>query len=149
HIDDDPGNSVEENLAVLCFDCHRDTQIRGGFDRKLDRHQIILYRDEWHEIVRRKWHGTEGELNKQAVAQDWSWSPPIADVVFQAKHVRLGYVQISEKDEENRYSLSAEYPEIVPKETTGAVEVNLSIAAGIIRILQRFRAESISQAGEK
>jgi hypothetical protein len=35
HIDDDPSNSPADNLAVLCFDCHRDTQIRGGFDRKL------------------------------------------------------------------------------------------------------------------
>jgi len=38
-------------LAVLCFDCHRETQIRGGFDRKLDSDQIILYRDDWHSAV--------------------------------------------------------------------------------------------------
>ena len=51
HIDDDPSNNVLSNLAVLCFDCHRDTQIRGGFDRKLDAEQVILYRDDWLRIV--------------------------------------------------------------------------------------------------
>src|SRR5882724_10037352 len=51
HIDDDPSNNSPNNLAVLCFDCHRDTQIRGGFDRKLDYDQVILYRDDWYSIV--------------------------------------------------------------------------------------------------
>lgn len=51
HIDDDPSNNSQTNLAVLCFDCHRETQIRGGFDRKLDGDQIILYRDDWHNVV--------------------------------------------------------------------------------------------------
>lgn len=51
HIDGDPSNNSLQNLAVLCFDCHRDTQIRGGFDRKLDADQVILYRDDWHRIV--------------------------------------------------------------------------------------------------
>ncbi len=51
HIDDNPDNHEISNLAVLCFDCHRETQIRGGFDRKLDGEQIILYRDNWHQLV--------------------------------------------------------------------------------------------------
>jgi len=53
HIDDDHSNSVYENLAVLCLDCHTETQIRGGFHRKLDSEQVILYRSDWHEIVSR------------------------------------------------------------------------------------------------
>lgn len=51
HIDDNPSNNDESNLAVLCFDCHRETQIKGGFDRKIDADQIILYRDDWKRIV--------------------------------------------------------------------------------------------------
>jgi len=51
HIDDDPSNNHLENLAVLCFDCHRDTQISGGFDRKLSADQVLLYRDDWNHIV--------------------------------------------------------------------------------------------------
>lgn len=52
HIDDDPGNNDVVNLAVLCFDCHRDTQVQGGFDRKLDAAQVRLYRHDWLERVR-------------------------------------------------------------------------------------------------
>lgn len=54
HIDGNPSNHSVSNLAVLCFDCHRDTQIRGGFDRKLDARQIVLYRDGWYQRVRRR-----------------------------------------------------------------------------------------------
>jgi tetratricopeptide (TPR) repeat protein len=36
---------------VLCFDCHRETQISGGFDRKLDSEQVSLYRDDWIQLV--------------------------------------------------------------------------------------------------
>jgi len=52
HIDDDPSNNGEENLAVLCLECHNDTQKRGGFARKLDAHQVVRYRDDWHQRVR-------------------------------------------------------------------------------------------------
>lgn len=51
HIDGNPNNNSLSNLAVLCFDCHRDTQIQGGFDRKLDADQVILYRDDWYRMV--------------------------------------------------------------------------------------------------
>lgn len=52
HIDEDPSNNAFDNLAVLCFDCHRDTQIRGGFDRKLDADQVRLYRRDWLQKIR-------------------------------------------------------------------------------------------------
>ena len=51
HLDDNPANNSIANLAVLCFDCHRETMIRGGFDRKLDSEQIILYREDWLRLV--------------------------------------------------------------------------------------------------
>jgi hypothetical protein len=62
HIDENPTNHEPRNLAVLCFDCHRDTQIRGGFDRKLDGEQIILYRDDWHRQV---------SANRVVTENDW------------------------------------------------------------------------------
>lgn len=51
HLDENPSNFREENLAVLCLDCHRETQIRGGFDRKLDADQVTLYRQDWIRLV--------------------------------------------------------------------------------------------------
>ena len=54
HLDNNPSNNSPINLAVLCLNCHRDTQIRGGFDRKLDARQIVLYKNDWCERVRRR-----------------------------------------------------------------------------------------------
>lgn len=51
HIDEDPSNNDPRNLAVLCLECHGDTQIRGGFGRKLDSEQVTLYRDDWVQLV--------------------------------------------------------------------------------------------------
>jgi hypothetical protein len=47
HIDENNSNNDEANLAVLCFECHDLTQIKGGFGRSLDAAQITNYRDEW------------------------------------------------------------------------------------------------------
>src|SRR5258708_8756910 len=54
HIDDDPRNNAPSNLAVLCLECHGETQITGGFGRRLDAEQVTLYRDDWHSIVARR-----------------------------------------------------------------------------------------------
>lgn len=51
HLDENPANNQHGNLAVVCFDCHRDTQISGGFDRKLDAAQVQLYRGDWNRRV--------------------------------------------------------------------------------------------------
>ena len=47
HIDDNPSNNGNENLAVLCLECHNDTQIKGGFGRKLNSELVIKYRNDW------------------------------------------------------------------------------------------------------
>lgn len=54
HIDGDRGNGLEANLAFLCLECHDETQITGGFGRKLDAAQVIKFRDSWYERVRRR-----------------------------------------------------------------------------------------------
>ncbi len=53
HIDENPANNDLRNLAVLCLECHRETQIHGGFDRKLDADQVVLYKDDWSRFVAR------------------------------------------------------------------------------------------------
>src|SRR5262245_26815196 len=55
HIDEDNTNSLDpDNLAVLCLEHHNDTQIRGGFARKLDAAQVRVYRANWIERVRQR-----------------------------------------------------------------------------------------------
>ena len=51
HIYGDPRNHSVENLAVLCLECHDNTQKKGGFTRKLDPQFVTLCRDKWLEDV--------------------------------------------------------------------------------------------------
>ncbi|MBK7289184.1 MAG: HNH endonuclease [Chitinophagaceae bacterium] len=52
HIDENPANNSIENLCILCFECHDQTMIKGGFGRKLEANQIIKYRSEWLDRVK-------------------------------------------------------------------------------------------------
>ncbi len=51
HIDENPANNTKANLSVLCLLCHDDTQIKGGFGRKLGADLVTQYRDDWHARV--------------------------------------------------------------------------------------------------
>jgi len=65
HIDSEPSHNVADNLAVLCLECHNDTQIEGGFGRKLNGKLVKKYRDEWLARVAAR----RREADKQAVSQ--------------------------------------------------------------------------------
>jgi hypothetical protein len=54
HLDDDPSNNSLENLAALCLQHHNDTQLKGGFGRKLNAAQVRLYRDEWYKAIQQR-----------------------------------------------------------------------------------------------
>jgi hypothetical protein len=51
HINDDPSDNRPDNLAVLCVVCHNETQITGGFGRKLNAGQVTWYRNDWLAFV--------------------------------------------------------------------------------------------------
>lgn len=65
HMDEDPSNNVLENLSVLCFDCHDETQLRGGFGKHLTEPLVKKYRDEWHERVTQR----RDEADKFAISK--------------------------------------------------------------------------------
>lgn len=52
HMDDDPSNNVESNLAALCLLCHDMTCLKGGFGRKLNEPLVRKYKADWELIVR-------------------------------------------------------------------------------------------------
>lgn len=52
HIDGNHDNNDVDNLSVLCLDCHTETQLKGGFGRKLSPEELKLYRDDWVATVR-------------------------------------------------------------------------------------------------
>lgn len=47
HIDDDPSNNEQSNLAVVCLQHHSEAHVRGGMDRKLTPALLRKYRLEW------------------------------------------------------------------------------------------------------
>jgi hypothetical protein len=132
HIDDDPSNSSPENVAVLCFDCHRDTQIRGGFDRKLDAAQIKKYKADWVKRVQVK-RDEQGAISQ---------APPGESGV-------LRYLQIRERSEEHSYEFEADYPLIGTIDSSADSEINMCINTLVTRQLQRFRAEAMSRTAMK
>ncbi|HEV7522629.1 MAG TPA: DUF3298 domain-containing protein [Candidatus Angelobacter sp.] len=131
-MDDDPSNSSPENLAVLCFDCHRDTQIRGGFDRKLDAAQVKKYKADWIKRVQSK------RDEQGAISQDLTGDSGV-----------LRYLQIREKSEEHSYEFEADYPLIGTGDSPADSEINLFISTLVTRQLQHFRAEAISRTAMK
>jgi hypothetical protein len=54
HIDENPANSDPLNLAVLCLICHDETQVKGGFARRLSPAEVRLYRDNWLQRVEKR-----------------------------------------------------------------------------------------------
>lgn len=54
HIDENPANNDPQNIAVLCLQCHDDTQLTGGFGRRLDAPTVALYRKNWLADVEKR-----------------------------------------------------------------------------------------------
>lgn len=91
HIDEDPSNHALENLAVLCLQCHNDTQIRGGFGRKFSAAEVTRFRDDWvTRVADRRRQADEILLQKQVglVAtrqpskEDWRPPSELALIAF-------------------------------------------------------------------
>lgn len=134
HIDDDPTNSVAENLAVLCFDCHRETQIYGGFDRKLDAAQVRLYKSDWNRRV---------EAQRNTAIQPAARSLGIGETQV------LRYFQIREKSDDYFYDFEADYVLVGSSDETEDSATNLCINAFVTSSHQSFRESSINSVGMK
>lgn len=87
HLDGNPANHAPSNLALLCLDCHNATLVQGGFGRKLDTDQIVLYRDDWYQRVGRR--RVESEPHKAPLTDtadgDMQMALSLAEVYREAK----------------------------------------------------------------
>jgi hypothetical protein len=124
HIDENPSNCDPDNLAVLCLDCHHQTQSKGGFDRKLDAHLVRRYREDWISSV----------AAKRAAAL----SPSRVRKTTDPRGIR--YTTLQESSEEDRYWFSASFIEVETADPQSDAETNLLINAAVLDRLQRFRA---------
>ena len=52
HIDGDPSNNGEMNLAVLCLDCHSRVTGDEGLGRRYSQAEVRLYKTRWEETCR-------------------------------------------------------------------------------------------------
>jgi hypothetical protein len=108
HVDENPSNNLSSNLSTLCFDCHRETQIRGGFDRKLDADQVILYRNDWLRIVATDRATSEAKREKRSDrdALDVELITSIAEIYRETKQFTLlaiHYDVIGNKELRDKY----------------------------------------------
>ena len=71
HIDEDPTNHAVTNLAVLCLEHHEQTQMRGGFAKKLKAADVVRSRDDWICRVRVRRDKTD-----ELVIQHMAGMPP-------------------------------------------------------------------------
>ena len=68
HIDGDRTNADPDNFAVLCLDCHNETQVTGGFGRGLNAAQVRLYRDAWVAAVAERLRERVRDIGRRAAA---------------------------------------------------------------------------------
>ena len=54
HIDEDPSNSVEENLVVLCRNCHGNVHSKAGLGRQWNKTKIKKFRDCWYGTMEQR-----------------------------------------------------------------------------------------------
>lgn len=88
HLNEDPSDHRESNLAALCFDCHNDTQVSGGFGRRLSQGEIRRHRDEWIERVRGRKQMGLPRLGSQHVNEFGTMLDAIA--IVRVRELRLG-----------------------------------------------------------
>ena len=91
HINDDPSDNRSANLAVLCLECHAQTQMSGGFGRKLNAEVVTLYRDHWLTSVemRRAGDSLKSELDPAHVTTSSARSAASSDATKLESSVRL------------------------------------------------------------
>jgi hypothetical protein len=98
HIDDDNSNNVLENLAVLCLDCHTETQIKGGFARRLDAAQVRLYRDEWLDKIGRSARGRRADTGRDSPSAPFTVEAEAGDSAQKHERVELRLMEMEETE---------------------------------------------------
>lgn len=54
HIDGNPANNDDENLIVLCLNCHSEIERKGGLGKKYTAGELRKYRTSWEQEVARR-----------------------------------------------------------------------------------------------
>jgi len=96
HVDEDPSNNTFANLAVLCLECHNQTQVSGGFGRKLNAELVIKYREEWlARVLQRRDAADRAAVEKMVGPAVASAKGPVETVPYSQERAAaiLAYVE--------------------------------------------------------
>ncbi|MBX9947822.1 MAG: HNH endonuclease [Candidatus Obscuribacterales bacterium] len=124
HIDENPSNGDPKNLSVLCFLCHHETQISGGFARNLHAEEVIAYRDDWISRVKAR-RDKADEIATMAMSNS-SKSSMRKRVLFVGEENLIAYV------ESLPIVLNAAYTSTSPRVSSG---VTWEMVEGIFEIV--------------
>jgi hypothetical protein len=156
HIDDDPSNNASSNLAILCLECHSETQTSGGFGRRLSAAEVTRYRDDWLARVRKRRDDADSlaaaamsitghTSDVGAVAEPWNTADATLPVPNRAGLAE--YVRILPDLRRRAYLLMEQRGLATPPESAeGHLDLIAVLTGALVTLLSYYPAEHFSAA---
>ena len=138
HIDENPANNDPQNIAVLCLQCHDDTQLTGGFGRRLDALTVGLYRKNWLADVEKR-RASAIDLDEPATPAEAAETLERYATTFRRTYTRSHELVPFDCRLDSASISSAAVPELLQKEQTslllqgpsGCGKTSLSLQAAV------------------
>ena len=137
HIDGNPGNNDPRNIAVLCLQCHDETQLTGGFGRRLDALTVARYRDIWLADVEKR-RASAIDLDEPATPAEAAQILERYATTFRRTYTRSEELVRFDCRLDNASITSADVPALLQKETnlllrgpSGSGKTSLSLQAAV------------------
>lgn len=54
HIDENPSNNNEENLILICAECHNEAHTKHDYSINLDNKRLLFFKTEWEKEIKEK-----------------------------------------------------------------------------------------------
>lgn len=64
HLDGDTTNNIENNIAIVCINCHDNIHKKGKMSRNYLKEEIEIYKKDWEEFCKRLRPKTENNIEK-------------------------------------------------------------------------------------
>ena len=138
HIDGNPANNDPQNIAVLCVQCHDETQLTGGFGRRLDAQTVARYRDIWLADVEKR-RASAIDLDEPATSAEAAQILERYATTFRRTYTRSKELVPFDCRLDNASISSAAVPELLQKEQislllqgpSGCGKTSLSLQAAV------------------
>jgi hypothetical protein len=157
HIDENPANNEPMNLAVLCLQCHHETQVTGGFSRKLSETDVCKYRDQWIDRVAKRRESADNAFISRTVGHQMLASGhQEAKQLQSAEYVKVERIEILQYIEQLPDILATAYESVRPGWRGNTIEIIRAtygiseVVKGIwLRLALAFDQDHFSKAGSE